>query len=254
MIRVMVVDDEPLAREELTRLISSSKDFEVASTAINGKEALAQLKKTSVDVVFLDIDMPGMNGLDVAGELAEWEKPPLLVFATAHNHYAVKAFEANAIDYILKPFDPDRLSLTLKRVKDNLSKQNESKDKLHALDDYLVQKGLSKKLIGHKRNSKERIVIDPSQVYYFHAKLTDVSAHLANEELLVGSTLKDLVTILDPNHFAQSHKAYLVNLDKIEKLTPLFSGNYQMTLKEKGFLIPLSRRYVKKIKQMLKNW
>ncbi len=256
MIRVMLVDDEPLAQEELTRLISQDKEFQVMANAHSGTEALEKLKTTPAEVVFLDIEMPGANGLEVAGRLAEeWEKPPLVVFATAYHEYAVKAFEANAIDYILKPYDPERLKKTLARVKAFLQSKASSKEKLMSLVDYSVQKGLLRRLIGRRRLSKERVFVDPAQVYFFHAELAEIWARVENEDLLINSTLKELLQTLDPAHFCQTHKAYVVNLDKIEKVSPMFSGNFEIILKDsKHSKLPLSRRYAKKLKQLMGGW
>ena len=255
MIRVMVVDDETLSREELIRLIGENPQFQVVTSASNGTEALEKMKKTEVDVIFLDIEMPGLTGLEVASRFAEWEKPPLVVFVTAYHEYAVQGFEANAIDYILKPYDPERLKKALTRVKEFLKNKIPAKEKLISLEDYLIQKGVLKKLIGRRRKSKERIVIEPTQLYYFHAELAEVFAHLENEDLIVNMTLKDLLANLDPARFAQTHKAYIVNLDKIEKVSPMFSGNFQITLKDsKKTTVPLSRRYARHLKQLLGNW
>lgn len=252
----MLADDEPLAQEELSRLIAEDKDFQVVAKASNGTEALEKLKGAQADVIFLDIEMPGLNGLEVASRLAEdWEKPPLVVFATAYHEYAVKAFEANAIDYILKPYDPERLKKALARAKTFLQSKASAKEQLISLVDYSVQKGLLRRLIGRRRLSKERVFVDPGQVYYFHAELAEVWARLENEELLIHSTLKELLQNLDPAHFCQTHKAHIVNLDKIEKVSPMFSGNFEIILKDsKHSKIPLSRRYAKKLKQLLGGW
>ena len=255
MIRVMVVDDEQLSHEELKLLIAEDPQFQVLEEAENGIEALEKIKQAAVDVIFLDIEMPGLNGLEVAGRLAEWDHPPLVVFATAYNEYAIPAFEAHAIDYLLKPYDPERLKKTLIRIKETLKNKIPSKQKLMSLENYLIQKGILKKLVGHRRSSKERIVIEPAQVYYFYAKLSEVFAYLADEELIINITLKDLVANLDPIQFAQTHKAYIVNLDKIEKVSPMFSGNFEITLKApKRSTIPLSRRYAKNLKGLLGSW
>jgi two-component system response regulator LytT len=255
MIRVILVDDEPLALEELSRLIGTDAEFEIVARASDGKEALEEIKKTPVDVAFLDIDMPGLNGLEVADRLAsDWETPPLVVFATAHNQYAIEAFEANAVDYILKPFDPERLNKTLARIKEELKSRHLVKEKIYNVEDYLIQKKVLKKLVGRKRLSREKVIIDPHQVYFFHARLADVTAQLTEDEFLVNNTLKELAANLDQRHFTQVHKAYIVNLDRVEKVIPLFSGNYQVSMKGGKFLVPLSRRYVKKMKQLLRTW
>lgn len=254
MIRVLIVDDEALAREEMTRLVRSQNGFEWIGEAANGKECLQKLKKEKADVVFLDVDMPGMNGLEVASRLASWDDPPLVVFATAYDKYAVEAFRANAIDYVLKPCDPARLRKTFERIKDFLARKGSSREKLASLENTLIQKGLLKRLVGHPRNLKDRVVIDPAEVLYFYSENTEVLACLGSRELIVNSTLKELVSNLDPAQFAQTHKAYLVNLHKIEKLSPMFSGNYEILLKGMKTTVPLSRRYARPLKNRLGSW
>jgi DNA-binding LytR/AlgR family response regulator len=255
VITALIVDDEPLAREELSGLIAEHRDFTVAAFA-SGEEALQVLGEKPTDVVFLDIEMPGLTGLEVASHLATWEQPPLVVFATAYHQYAIEAFEANAIDYLLKPYDPERLAKTLDRIRQHLAQgAASSREKLASLEDYLIRKGNLQKLVGHRRNSKDRIVIDPAQVSYFHAELSEVRARLGEEELIVNSTLKELLARLDPARFAQTHKAYIVNLDKVEKVAPMFSGNFQITLKGPSrSTLPLSRRYARSLKERLGHW
>ena len=255
MIRVMVVDDEPLSVKELTRLIRQDKDFQITAEATSGTDALEKLKDSTVDIVFLDIEMPGLNGLDVASELARWEKPPRVVFATAYDEYALEAFEAHAIDYILKPFDPERLKKTLERIKTLAQSEKPSAEKFLSLEDDLIQKGILKKLVGYRRKSKDRILIEPKDVYFFQAKLSEVWAYVEGQELMIHSPLKELLKSLDPTQFAQTHKAYLVNLGKVEKVSPLFSGNFEISLKHPALSkIPLSRRYAKAFKDLLKGW
>lgn len=255
MIRVMLVDDESLAQEELKRLIACDKEFQVVAAASNGKEALEKIEKGSIDVVFLDIEMPGMNGLEVASSLARTENPPRIVFATAFNQYAIDAFTVNAVDYILKPYQPGRVAQTLERIKEVLKTQEIFRERLIALEDTLIQKGVLKKIVGHARNSKERVVLDPAEIFYFYAHLAEVFAYCAGGEYIVNTTLKELSENLNAAQYAQTHKAYIVNLGKIEKVTPMFSGNFEIVLKDpKHTKIPLSRRYAKSVKSLLGSW
>ncbi len=256
MIKILIVDDEPLACEELNRLVLADKDCQIAGIAANGEEALRLIESREVDAVFLDIDMPGMNGLEVASWLAQWEHPPRVIFATAHNEYAMKAFDLSAIDYVLKPYQPERIQKALIRLKEVLKvRGGEFRDRLIALEDNLIRKGMLRKLAGHRRNSKERIVLDPMEVLYFQVRLSEVFAYQESGELIVRSTLKELLETLDPAQFAQTHKAYLVNVGKVEKVAPLFSGNFEITLKNsKRTKIPLSRRYSGGLKALLGGW
>ena len=254
MIRVMLVDDEPLAREELTRLIKEDTGFQIVAESGNGEDALQKIKKNKPEVIFLDIEMPGLSGLEMASNLAYWKNPPLVVFATAYNEYAIQAFEANAIDYVLKPYDPKRLGQTFARIKEGLKGKASSRENLVSLEEDLIRKGVLKKLVGHRRKMKDRIVIDPAEVYYFRSEYAEVLARLAGEELIVRATLKELLASLDPARFTQTHRAYIVNLDKIEKVSPLFSGNFEISFKDHSLpQVPLSRRYAKNLKTLL-SW
>ncbi|HTL46485.1 MAG TPA: LytTR family DNA-binding domain-containing protein [Verrucomicrobiae bacterium] len=255
-IKVMIVDDEPLARDEMSRFVSANAAFQVAETASTGEEALKKLKaQPDIDVVFLDIEMPGISGLEVAAKLADWPSPPLVVFATAYHQYAIEAFEAKAIDYILKPYDPARLRKTFEHAEELVQMKGAAKERLMALEEHLAKKGMLKKWMGHARNAKDRVVINPEEVYYFYAKYTEVIAVLQGKELIVNSTLKDLLENLDASRFAQTHKAYIVNLDKVEKVSPMFSGNFEILLKPPlASKIPLSRRYARQLKASLGSW
>ena len=242
MIKVLVVDDEKSAQNRLLQFLGEEKDFEVAGTAATGVDALRMVKDLAVDMVFLDIDMPGMNGLEVAGCLSKWKEPPLVVFATAFDTYAVKAFETHALDYILKPFDGNRLKEACERVREQLRLKKSAKESLAALDRDLVARGTVKKVIGRKRNSKEKTLIDPEEVYYFHALNTEVTAYLADRELIINMTLEELEEVLDPTRFFRSHRAFIVNVSKIEKVAPLFNENFEILLKgslsRPSFLFP----------------
>jgi two-component system, LytTR family, response regulator LytT len=255
MITVIIVDDEPLARQELARLIRLEKDFEIVGEAESGDTALELVQKIKPDLLFLDIEMPGLSGLEVASKLSEWENPPRVVFATAYHQYAVEAFEANAIDYILKPFEPLRIKKALDRVRKTVSKSDSSRQNLVSLQDHFIQKGILKKLTGHERNRKDRIVIDPSEVYFFSADAEEVVAHLGQQDLIIGASLKDVLSQLDPEKFSQTHKSYIVNLDKVQKVSPMFSGNYEITLKPPHTSkVPISRRFASGIKKLLGLW
>jgi DNA-binding LytR/AlgR family response regulator len=253
MIKVMVVDDEAFARERMVKLIASDPEMEVVAQAADGVEALRLLEKHPVDVLFLDIDMPGKNGIEVALELADREAPPQVVFVTAHDEFAVKAFEAHAIDYVMKPFDPERLERSLKKVKEAVRFSRLSGKKWAAFGNDYASK--VRKIVGRRPNSKERVLIDPADVFYFHAHLALVSAYLGDKEWSVTLTLDELEQSLDPAHFARSHRAYIVNLSKVEKVVPMFNENYELILKDNARThIPLARRNAGEFKKKLGNW
>ena len=256
MIKTLIADDETLNRQELRRMLEAGGDFQIMDEAVSGDEAFRKLKDhPEIDAVFLDINMPGLSGLEVASKLSDWPDPPLVIFATAYHEYAIKAFELNAIDYILKPYDPVRLQKTFEKIKEQVKIKGRNKERLVSLDDDLIRKGMIKKIAGHKRKTKDRIVIDPGDVCYFYAHNTEVSAHLENDDLILNFTLKEVLDNLDPEHFAQVHKSYIVNIDKIRKVSPMFSGNFEISLATKATkTIPLSRRFAKNLKSLLGSW
>jgi DNA-binding LytR/AlgR family response regulator len=255
MIRVVVVDDGVDARERLIRAVSKHEGFEVVSDFAGGAEALDYLKTSKVDVAFLDVEMPHMSGLDLASHLAHLPTPPMVVFVTAHDQYAIEAFEANAIDYILKPFRETRLGQTLTRIEARLASKDATKEKLLALESNLLALGKLKRIVGYRRGSKSRMMIDPKNVFYFEAKLKEVHAQLEREDYIIHSTLQEVLDVLDPSQFVQTHRAYLVNIEKVERLEPMFKGDYEMILSGKaGMKVPLSRTYVASVKTLLSAW
>lgn len=253
MIKTFIVDDEALAREELKRFLKEEKTFELIGEAQDGEAALSGIKQLKPSVVFLDIHIPMRNGLEVASMLSTFQSPPLIVFVTAYDQYAIQAFELNAIDYLLKPYDEGRFKKTCARIQTTLQDESAPKDRLKALKKYLDQERPFK-VLGFKRNSRDRIFIHEGEVLYFVIHLTEVTAHMKNsDQLLVNATLKSLLEMLDPKKFQQTHRAYIVNLDQVEKVTPMFAGNFNLILKNVDHsAIPLSRRYAKKLKQFLK--
>ncbi|HCM42573.1 MAG TPA: DNA-binding response regulator [Candidatus Omnitrophica bacterium] len=253
-IKVLLADDEPLAREDLARMISDETDFEVTGQAGDGRLALEAVRRLKPDVVFLDIDMPFLNGIEVALELAKDPAPPLVVFSTAFDQYAVDAFEANALDYILKPCRQDRLKKALEKIKKHcLAGQKQTG--LGKLEGSFLKKGLIQKIAARQKNSKEKMVLDPDEIDFFHAESAEVFAHIKGQDFIVSLTLKELAEGLEVRGFAQCHKAYLVNLSRVQKISPLFSGNYQIILKtSEAPKVPLSRRYAGHIRSQLGGW
>ena len=255
MIRVMVVDDEPLALQRLLKLIGEEETLQVIATASNGEEALRKAKQTPVDLMFLDVEMPGLNGLEVASRLASWEKPPLVVFVTAYEKYAMEAFDKSAVDYVIKPVEPTRFKKAVGRVLALLktAATPSPREKLISLEDQLIQRGLIKKLTGHEKKSKDRIIFNPEEVYYFFVSYSEVYAKTDRGDLIVKPSLKDLMNTLDPDVFAQTHKSYLVNINKIQKVAPLFHGSFEIILNHPaGLKIPLSKRFSKNLRARFK--
>lgn len=252
--KLLIVDDEKAARDDLIALLQKHADFDVVATAANGQDALKKLAAEKIDAVFLDIDMPGMSGLELAGALSAWQDPPRVVFATAHNQYAVAAFEANAVDYILKPYHESRIAKALEKIRASIRAGVSNQTSLEGLGKSLFEKGLVKKMVVHKKNSRDRMVIDPMDCDYFHAESAEVFVRTAGHDYIVNMTLKNLTVSLAAQGFAPCHKAYLINLEKIEKISPLFNGNFEILLKNNSEKIPLSRRFAKDIRSKIGGW
>jgi DNA-binding LytR/AlgR family response regulator len=254
MIRTLVVDDETPARNELKRFLKIEPDFALIGEAADGETALEEIRRLKPQVVFMDIHMPKMNGLEVASALLKADVPPLVIFVTAYDEHAIEAFDVNAVDYVLKPFDRERFKKSCARIRRTLDDRKDVKSKLVALNQYLAKQKLPN-LVGCRRNTKDKIFIHPQEVYYFHAKLTEVIAHMQDHsELIVNAPLKEVQEMLDPEQFQQTHRAFIINLARVEKVSPAFSGNFEVTMKglEKT-KIPLSRRHAKKLRKIL-NW
>jgi two-component system LytT family response regulator len=236
MMRVVIADDESPARDKLQRWLSAQTDIEVVACAEDGLQAAAIIEQLRPDVAYLDIQMPGLNGLEVAAQL-EQDTAPLIVFVTAFDEHAVKAFDLNAIDYLLKPYDKDRLLRSLTRVRDRLGNAESratavttARGQTNSSDRLLVPEG-------------ERLqLIDSTSIDWLEADDNYVHVHTANRVYLLRRTLQDLLTQLGEQRFARIHKSVAVNVSAISSFTPLFKGDYEVSLRN-GRTLRLSRRY-----------
>ncbi len=251
---VMLVDDEPLAREGLKRLLGVCHDVRVVGEASDGQEAIEKVRELSPQVVYLDIRMPKMTGLEVAQQLAKQEKPPVIIFATAYDEYAVKAFELSAVDYVLKPYDKERILKSMDRAKLMLGQTEILKDQFQILNRAVSKGAHLDRICGYTTENKDRNFFDVGGVMYFHADLADVFAHLKNgQTYLVKSTLKELLTRLNPKKFFQVHKANVMNIDFVDKISPSTSGNFIIHLNDSvGTKVPLSRRFARPFRDALR--
>lgn len=235
MMRILVADDEAPARGKLQRWLSEQGDIEVVAESEDGLSAAAAIERLQPDVVFLDIQMPGLSGLEVAAQL-EQEAAPLIVFVTAFDEHAIKAFELNAIDYLLKPYDKDRLLKTLSRIRarppDGSTRaavataraQTQSRERL------LVPVGETLQLI------------DSATIEWLEASDNYVHVHTSSRSYILRRTLHDLLAQLGDQQFARIHKSAAVNIGSVKAFTPLFKGDYEVQLRT-GKVLRLSRRY-----------
>lgn len=236
MIRALIVDDEAPAREKLERWVGEQADMEVVGSAEDGLTAAQLIERLRPDLALLDIQMAGLSGLEVAAQL-EASSAPLIVFVTAFDEHAVKAFELNAVDYLLKPYDKDRLLRTLERVRERLGA---GAPRTAAVAIARTQTAASDRLL--VPDGERLRLIESAAVEWLEADDNYVHVHTASRSYLLRRTLQDLLTQLGERHFVRIHKSAAVNLSAILSLTPLFKGDYEVALRN-GRAVRLSRRY-----------
>lgn len=249
-IRVCIVDDEPIACRRIQRLLKDDPEIEIVRICNNGEQASETILKLSPDLVFLDIQMPGMDGFEVLKSL-KLEKLPHVIFVTAYDRYAIQAFEVHALDYLLKPFDTERFEEALKRAKEQIRLDR----------DRSINHGLFALLEEMKAPPRylERLVIKTSgrvfflktdEIDWIEAQGKYVSIHAGKDAHLVREGMNNLEAELDPRKFVRIHKSTIVNVDRIEQLQPWFHGDYRVVLRN-GTILTLSRRYRQKLDELL---
>lgn len=237
-IRTLIVDDEPYSRAELKHLLSSYPFIRVVGEADSGETAIIKAIQQQVEVVFLDVEMPKMNGMKTAKALMELNKSPFVVFATAYPQFAVEAFRYDALDYILKPYDEEHLAETLSRIEKKLSA---SKEQTHG-------KSAGKIAID---TDGEIFYIDPRDILYLVRNEKSTKLITKGGDFETKSPLKDFEARLVSYDFFRIHKSFLVNLEYVMKLTPWFNGAYQLQIEGNDELLPVSRNYAKSLRSRL---
>ncbi len=254
-ISVLLADDEQLAREELAFLLKDFPDFEVLTMASNGLEAAALVERLEPDVVFLDVDMPGLDGLGVIRRLQERSVPlPFFVMATAHEHYALEAFRLEAMDYLLKPIDRDRLIETLERIRRVVFERHRlaerSADQAAAVGAEPSERR-SKLVV---KNGNRNLIIDVGDLIYAtidEGLITVVTTQFEGESFY--RTLEELQSNLDPAVFWRVHRGYLVNVNRIREVIPWFKSSFQIRMDDKKATeIPVSRVQTKRLRTLFR--
>ncbi len=256
MIRTILVDDERLAIQGLELRLEAFDDVEIVERCANGREAIRAIKTLKPDLVFLDIQMPGFDGFSVVGGVAEVE-PPLFVFVTAYMQHAVKAFEAHAVDYLMKPVEEDRLAATLDRVRTRLDEKRSSEER-GRLKDILVQVAPDSMPddmatdADPAANRFERIINIKDRGQIFRVEVDDIERidaagdymciYTADQTLILRETMKDLEKRLDPRRFQRVHRSTIVNLDNVKSVKPHTNGECFLVLGS-GTQIKVSRSY-----------
>jgi two-component system LytT family response regulator/two-component system response regulator LytT len=257
-LRVMVVDDEQLARDELCYQLGQLSEVEVVAQAGNGLEALSAVDRHDPDLVFLDIQMPGLSGFEVARRLLEREEQqsPALVFVTAFDQHAIEAFEVNAVDYLLKPVDAARLDQALARARRRLSSDRGGdpvNDQIERIVKMMANRQIRRDQVAVKVADRF-LLVQAEEIIY--ASLADESINIVTGQVAGTSnyrTLDELQARLDPEVFWRVHRSHLVNINKIKEIVPWFSRNYILRMKDaKATEIPVSRAQTKRLREYLK--
>jgi two-component system LytT family response regulator/two-component system response regulator LytT len=253
----MVVDDEQLAREELCFLLSQSGGIEIVGQATDGVQALRLCSELQPDLLFLDVQMPGLTGFEVARRLIQAQLLPPLVFVTAFDQYAIEAFSVNAVDYILKPVDPDRLEQALDRARRRVASEQAAKLPLSPAD---LERVID--AVQARQGRRDQIAIRVGERFVLVRAEEIVHASLVDEAIVVVTnavsgtsnyrTLDELQARLDPTVFWRVHRSHLVNITNIKEIVPWFSRNYILKMKDpKATEIPVSRSQTKRLREYL---
>ena len=250
----VIVDDEQLARDELAFLLKGG-DVDVVAQGKNGLEAVNLIREHNPDLVFLDVQMPGLDGFGVIKKLLDKKIAlPQIVFATAFDQYAVKAFEVNAVDYLLKPFDKKRVAQSVEKARAKLELNGAPADRLETLMRMLEsQKTPASKIL--LKAAGRLILVDQKDICYASIEdgvITVVTSGAAGMEGQSNCrTLEELLGALDPNLFWRAHRSYLVNINRIREVVPWFKSSYQLRLDDKKQTeIPVSRAQTKRLREL----
>jgi DNA-binding LytR/AlgR family response regulator len=240
-LKILVVDDELPAREELKCILEEIGDIEIVGECEDGEEVATAIAETTPNVIFLDIQMRSQNGLLTAGNLLNMEYPPHVIFCTGFSEYAAKAFELNAVDYILKPYSINRVRSALTKVRNTYERAQTLPIAIHRADKICVW-------------SNDRIIVlHPNKIFFAKADKKRQTLLFTDQGNYYSKlTLKDLEKILIKHRFFRTHKSYLVNIEKIREIIPWFNNTYVLVLENCNEInIPVARHYLKEFNQTM---
>jgi two-component system, LytTR family, response regulator len=249
-LRTVIVDDEPLARERLASLLSAEQDIELVAQCRDGEEAVAAIEQHSPDLVFLDVQMPGLNGFEVIDAIGA-EKMPLVIFVTAYDQHALRAFQVRALDYLLKPFDRERFKDALQRARTHIQR-----DETGDLGRRLL--ALVKDLRRDQPKTDRLVVKSGGRLFFLRTDEIDwveaagnyVRLHVGNTSHLLRETMNAIEGRLDPEKFFRIHRSRIVNMERIQEMQPWLNGEYAVVLRT-GTRLTLSRGYREKLQERL---
>lgn len=245
-IRVCVIDDEPIACRKIISLVKDDSQIEIAKVCTNGDQAVEAIRELSPELIFLDVQMPGMNGFEVLESIRDIDRIPYVIFVTAFDRYAVRAFEVHALDYLLKPFDKQRFDEALRRAKtqmQNNKNPNYNRELLSLLNAMKTQPRRLDRLVINNR------VLKADEIDWIEAQGKYCMIHRGHDSHLVREEMKDFEAHLDPGKFVRIHKSSIVNVERVERIQPLFHGDARIIL-QNGAQLTVSRRYRSKLNEL----
>ncbi|MEP7269880.1 MAG: LytTR family DNA-binding domain-containing protein [Acidobacteriota bacterium] len=248
--KVLIADDEGLARRRIRDMLRDQQQIEIVGECANGPETVLAIEKLSPDLVFLDVQMPGLSGIEIAGAL-KGESRPMIIFVTAYDQYAVRAFEVHAVDYLLKPFDRQRFAQTIERAKTELSARRgrlASDQILSLLGEMRARPQYLDRLL--IRNNDRVFIIKTDEIDWIEAEGNYIRIHFGKQSSLLRETLSNLVGQLDPRKFSRIHRSQIVNVDRIQELQPWTHRDHRIILRN-GTQLMLSRTYRDQLYQLL---
>ena len=256
-IRTLIVDDEPLAREGIALLLAQDPEMEVVGLCGDGQAAVEEIRRQQPDLAFVDVHMPRLNGLDAIEQLPEAERPAI-IFVTAHHQYAVRAFAACAVDYLLKPFRDDRFQTALARAKEHVRRNHFTRLQRHAqalgvtwppagAPERLPAAGADRLVF---KVGSEYVFLNPDELIWVEAQGNFVKLGVAGQTLLAREALQSVEERLDPRQFARVHRSFLLNTRHIRRIVPVLYGDYRVLMSD-GAKVRLSRSYRDRLKTLL---
>ena len=255
-IRVLIVDDEPMARAAIRELLRADADVVVVGECRNGREASEALRRGGVDLVFLDVQMPELDGVSVVAQL-DGQQLPVIIFVTAYDQYTLRAFDLHAVDYLLKPFTDERFYAALRHAK-QLCERGITREVVERLRSLLAEHEQLAGTAGAKaywsripvRRDDAVLLIPVRDVDWIEAEGDYARLHVAEQQYLIRETMGGLEVSLDPAQFARIHRSTIVNLNRVRELRPLFKGDHDVIL-HNGTTLRLSRHYKESIEKQL---
>jgi two-component system LytT family response regulator len=249
-IRTLVVDDEPIARERILSLLQQENDVEVIGQCADGVQAVSAIQQQSPDLVFLDVQMPGCDGFGVIQNIGA-DRMPTVVFVTAYDEYALRAFEVHALDYLLKPFGKDRFQETLKHARESLERRRAGdlgRRLLALVHDLKPEQQRLDRLV--VKSGGRVFFLRTDEIDWIEAAGNYVRLHLGEESHLFRETMNGMESRLDGRRFVRIHRSRIVNTERIKELQPWFNGEYVVILRN-GTRLTLSRGYREKLQEQL---